>query len=188
MCNPRSRGGFVVITIALSMFFLMGFAGLAIDVGFFRYVKRLAQNAADAGAVGAAMAMANAESAETSGRVDAAKNGFPHGQDNITVDVNNPPSMGAFAGKAGYVEVIVTQPRSTFFMNALNIDCLVLMLFFFLLIGIIECGRVLNSYHFLSNASREAVRYAMVRGADSYGAGASAKPTSPTAPGRACSS
>ena len=122
MCNPRSRGGFVVITIALSMFFLMGFAGLAIDVGFFRYVKRLAQNAADAGAVGAAMAMANAESAETSGRVDAAKNGFPHGQDNITVDVNNPPSMGAFAGKAGYVEVIVTQPRSTFFMNALNID------------------------------------------------------------------
>ena len=41
------------------------------------------------------------------------------------------------------------------------------MLFFFLLIGIIECGRVLNSYHFLSNASREAVRYAMVRGADS---------------------
>ena len=46
-------------------------------------------------------------------------------------------------------------------------SCLVLMLFFFLLIGIIECGRVLNSYHFLSNASREAVRYAMVRGADS---------------------
>ena len=44
---------------------------------------------------------------------------------------------------------------------------LIVMLFFFLLIGIMECGRVLNSYHFLSNASREAVRYAMVRGADS---------------------
>ena len=57
-------------------------------------------------------------------------------------------------------------------------SCLVLMLFFFLLIGIVECGRVLNSYHFLSNASREAVRYAMVRGADSGRAVSAANVTS----------
>ncbi len=57
-------------------------------------------------------------------------------------------------------------------------SCLILMLFFFLLIGIVECGRVLNSYHFLSNASREAVRYAMVRGADSGRAVSAANMTS----------
>ena len=44
---------------------------------------------------------------------------------------------------------------------------LIIMVFLFLLIGVMECGRLLNSYHFLSNASREAVRWAMVRGADS---------------------
>ena len=122
MNNPRAKRGFVIITIALSMFFLLGFAGLAIDVGFFRYVKRLAQNAADAGAVGAAMAMANTESGQTSGRVDAAKNGFTHGQDDVTVDVNSPPTKGFYAWNSGFVEVIVTQPRPTFFMNALGID------------------------------------------------------------------
>ena len=31
---------------------------------------------------------------------------------------------------------------------------LIILLFFFLLIGIMECGRVLSSYHFLANASR----------------------------------
>ena len=44
---------------------------------------------------------------------------------------------------------------------------LIIMVFLFFLIGVMECGRLLNSYHFLSNASREAVRWAMVRGADS---------------------
>ena len=34
---------------------------------------------------------------------------------------------------------------------------LIIMVFLFLLIGVMECGRLLNSYHFLSNASREAV-------------------------------
>ncbi len=44
---------------------------------------------------------------------------------------------------------------------------LIMMVFFFLLIGVMECGRLLSSYHFLANASREAVRWAMVRGGDS---------------------
>ena len=68
------------------------------------------------------MAMANGESGQTNGRIDAAKNGFTHGQDDVTVDVNSPPTMGFYAGNAGFVEVIVTQPRPTFFMNALNIN------------------------------------------------------------------
>ncbi len=50
---------------------------------------------------------------------------------------------------------------------------LIILLFFFLVIGVVECGRALSAFHFLSNASREAVRWAMVRGGDS---------------GRACSS
>ena len=122
MSHSRSKDGFVVITIVLAMGILMGFAGLAIDVGFFRYVKRTAQNAADAGAVGAAMAKGAGESAVTHGRADAARNGFTHGTDGVTVSVNSPPSTGAFTGNSGYVEVVVSQPSPTLFMNALGID------------------------------------------------------------------
>ena len=124
MSNPRSKNGFVVITVVLSLVFLLGFAGLAVDMGFFRYIKRMGQNAADAGAVGAAMAMAAtpAESGLTAGRVDAARNGFTHGTDGVTVAVNSPPTSGFYAGNSGFVEVVVTQPRPTYFMNALGVD------------------------------------------------------------------
>ena len=39
------------------------------------------------------------------------------------------------------------------------------ILLFTLLFGIIECSRAVYVYHFLANASEEAARYAMVRGA-----------------------
>lgn len=117
--HPSNRG-FVIITMVLSLFVLCGFMGLAIDLGFLRYVKREMQNAADAGAIGAAHALAKGESAVDGGRADAARNGFTHGTDGVAVAVNNPPSTGAFAGNSGYVEVIISQPRPTFFMNALN--------------------------------------------------------------------
>ena len=122
MSNPRSKDGFVVVTVVIALIALLGFAGLAIDTGFFRYVKRLAQTAADAGAVGAAMAMGKGESGVTFGRLDAARNGFTHGTDAVTVSVNSPPSAGFYAGNSGFVEVIVSQPRPTLFMNELNID------------------------------------------------------------------
>ncbi len=122
--DPKRRDGFVVVTTVLSLFFIMGFAALAIDLGVFRFVRRTAQNAADAGAVGAAMAMAATppESGITAGRLDASKNGFTHGTDGVTVAVNSPPTMGFYSGNSGFVEVIVTQPRPTLFMNALGID------------------------------------------------------------------
>ncbi len=124
MSHPRSKDGFVILTVVLALVFLLGFAGLAVDMGFFRYIKRTAQNAADAGAVGAAMAMAAtpAESGLTAGRVDAARNGFTHGTDGVTVAVNSPPTSGFYAGNSGFVEVVVTQPRPTYFMNAPGVD------------------------------------------------------------------
>ena len=46
-------------------------------------------------------------------------------------------------------------------------SCLIILLLFMVLFGIMECGRLLNAYHFLSNMSREAARWAMVRGNES---------------------
>ena len=69
-----------------------------------------------------AMAATPPESGVTSGRADAARNGFTHGSDGVTVSVNSPPTMGFYAGNSGFVEVIVTQPQPTLFMNAMGID------------------------------------------------------------------
>ncbi len=44
---------------------------------------------------------------------------------------------------------------------------LVILLFFMLLLGVMECSRALHAYHFLSNVAREAARYSIVRGGDS---------------------
>ena len=57
-----------------------------------------------------AMAATPPESGVTSGRADAARNGFTHGSDGVTVSVNSSPTMGFYAGNSGFVEVIVTQP------------------------------------------------------------------------------
>ena len=57
-------------------------------------------------------------------------------------------------------------------------SAIILSVFFMLLFGIMECGRLLNSYHFLSNASRQAARYAMVRGSESGRAASAAEITS----------
>ncbi len=119
--SSRKEPGFVVVTVALSLLAMMGFAALAIDMGFFRYVKRSMQNASDAAAVGAAMAYAHDEDGQTLGRGDAARNGYTHGTEGVNVAVNRPPGSGYFSGNNAYVEVVISQSQSTLFMNALGV-------------------------------------------------------------------
>ncbi|MGA2409965.1 MAG: hypothetical protein ABSG46_06185, partial [Candidatus Binataceae bacterium] len=47
-------------------------------------------------------------------------NGFTNGSNNTTVTVNNPPASGPNAGNSDYVEVIVSQPQSTWFLSVLG--------------------------------------------------------------------
>lgn len=44
---------------------------------------------------------------------------------------------------------------------------LVMVVFFMFVFGVMDFGRALYAYHFVSNAASEATRYAIVRGADS---------------------
>ena len=116
-----------------AMVILMMMTGLGVDVGYLRYQKQQMQKAADAGALAAASALiysplpsnayVNAATNDTAANGFTANqvvvNGFcsPSGT-NICVAVNSPPlTVGdPFYGQAGYVEVIVTQARPTFFM------------------------------------------------------------------------
>jgi Putative Flp pilus-assembly TadE/G-like len=123
----KSEAGQVLFTTAASLVVLMGFAGLAIDMGVLRYDKRIQQTAADAAAIAGANDLTDGQGAATVGAKDAsATNGFTDGKNNVTVTVNNPPLSGPHAGgttnAADYVEVLVKAVQPTFFMRVLGIN------------------------------------------------------------------
>ena len=64
----------------------------------------------------------NADNITLAARNDAEKNGFANGSNSISVTVNNPPVSGSYSGDNNAVEVIVSAPRPTYFLNAIGIS------------------------------------------------------------------
>ncbi len=102
---------------------LFGFLGLATDLGYLYFRKRLVQTAADSGAVYGTQAFRRGktdteiESAAVQGAED---NGFTDGENGVTLTALHPAPSGEFAGTNGSVEVTVCQNRPTFFMSILG--------------------------------------------------------------------
>ena len=115
----RDENGQTLIVGALCLAVLLGFVAFATDVGLLLRARRLAQTAADSGAIaGAAEIKYNDVAAGA--KADTAQNGFTDGLNGTTVTVNNPPLSGPNTGNSAYVEVIVSQSEPTFFMKAFN--------------------------------------------------------------------
>jgi Flp pilus assembly protein TadG len=96
---------------------LVGFTGLAVDVGYMQYQKRRLQAAADAAAMGALRQMELGKTdLDSAGKNDAALNGFTDGQDDVTITIANPPTSGAYSGKSSAVQATVQKKVPTFFM------------------------------------------------------------------------
>src|SRR5579859_7445981 len=117
MGTHNRRSGFVLVTSALSILVLLGFLGMALDVGYLQYQKRRIQSAADAAAQGAAIqlgAQATNDVATTEGKYDSAKNGFTDGSNGVTVTINIPPTTGNYTTKPATAEAIVAQSNPTF--------------------------------------------------------------------------
>jgi hypothetical protein len=115
--------GQVIVFTLLSMTLLLGFLALAIDVGILFRAKRNAQIAADAAAVAGALDYkynSSVSSAQTAGAAAASANGVTNGTGGAVVAINIPPKYGNYAGFDGFVEAVVTQPNSTFFMGMLS--------------------------------------------------------------------
>jgi len=115
--------GQVIVFTLLSMTLLLGFLALAIDVGILFRAKRNAQIAADAAAVAGALDYkynSSVSSAQTAGAAAATANGVTNGTGGAVVAINIPPKYGNYAGFDGFVEAVVTQPNSTFFMGMLS--------------------------------------------------------------------
>jgi hypothetical protein len=127
--TPKKEAGSVLVFMALTLGVLMGFAGLAIDMGALRYEKRLQQTAADAAAIAGASNLAFG-GVSTGAQNAAAANGFadtsgkggcPGAIGCVTVTATA-PSSGAHAGQGNYVEALVTAVQPTYFMKVLGIN------------------------------------------------------------------
>ena len=120
----RSRRGFVVVTMLVSMVAVLAFLGLGIDVGYEEYVKTRMQTAADAAAVGAAQELRASGSTNlvTAAKNDAAANGFTDGANAVIITVNNPPATGYSTADSTAVEVLISQNVPTFFMELIGIS------------------------------------------------------------------
>jgi hypothetical protein len=129
----KSEAGQAVIFTAIAMVALMGFAGLAVDMGVMRYEKRTQQSAADGAAIagadeiryggGAGIDSAALNAASANAFTD--NNGGAACTDSSTVGcigvvVNHPPVTGPHTGQANYVEVLVTAEQRNYFMTLLG--------------------------------------------------------------------
>ncbi len=126
MKRMKEESGQTLILVALSfMICILGFVGIAADVGVLLHAKRNLQSAADAAAIAGAKEIrvlgAGVAQIKAAGQAASAQNGFTDGANGISVAVNPPPLNGPHAGAAGYVEAIVRQTKPLFFMKLLGI-------------------------------------------------------------------
>lgn len=129
----KGEAGQSILLVAAALVLLMGFMGLAIDMGVLRYEKRLQQTAADAAALAGASDLDQGN--VTSAAQDAAAaNGFADtGGGNVaacgsgaaigTVCVQaGAPISGPHTGNGAYVEVLVAAVHATYFVRILGIN------------------------------------------------------------------
>ncbi len=120
----NSERGSILILTALSMAVLLGIAALSLDVSFMYDKRNRLHAAADAAAKSGAFEVQRNSSIsltdlQTFANQQVSAHGFnPAGTTSVVV--HHPPTSGAFIGNAGYVEVIVSEPTSTFFARILG--------------------------------------------------------------------
>ena len=119
----RDETGQTTVLMALMMgTFLFGFVALSVDVASFYQQKRAIQAAADAAAVAAAEEASYGNSTETAAaQASVKRHGFnPHAGKNPTSVNIRTPTAGNYAGNTSYIEVDVSQPISTLFLNGFS--------------------------------------------------------------------
>ncbi len=109
----------MLVNFVIVLTLLIGFCGLAIDVGMLELKKVQLQNAADAAVLGAVYEHGRGNTNWQSGGIaDAGLNGFTNGVNNVTVTISNPPTSGSFSGNNNAVQAVVTQQVGTTFISS----------------------------------------------------------------------
>jgi hypothetical protein len=118
-----TKGG-VAVQIGVGLGALIGMLGLGTESTFLIYKHRQMQSVSDSAAISAAMAVSQAWPRDpvSEARAVAARLGYVHGADQVTITVNAPPATGLYAGNGGAVEVIVSQPQDLAMMGLFGPD------------------------------------------------------------------
>ena len=122
MLRNTRQSGQALVAATFGLVALLAATGLAIDMGFLRYQKRLEQSAADSAALAGAAVIEFGGNYTAAAQQDASLNGFTDGVKNVTVTPNSPPSTGPNVGNRNAVEVIVSAVQPTFFMKILGVN------------------------------------------------------------------
>ena len=127
LARAGDETGQVVALTAAMLLVLVGFVGLAVDVGSLVDYRRRAQTAADSAAKAGALLLRRGGTEDqitAAARSDSSSNGFTNGTDSVTVTVNHPPDASSvgFEGDANYVQAVVTKTLPTFFMRVLTFN------------------------------------------------------------------
>lgn len=121
------RRGAIVVFLAVVLIVLIGLLGLVIDGGFLLARYRQVQNAADTAALAYAMdrlvGKPDTDAVTTANDFVRVHNGMTNA-DLLVLDqnVHEPPITGPYAGKDLYVEVEVTAPINTLFIQVLGLN------------------------------------------------------------------
>jgi hypothetical protein len=115
--SQRRQSGQALVAATFGLVVMLGAAGLAVDLGYLRYQRRLQQSAADSAALAGA-AEAAAGNATSAAIEDATLNGFRNGVNNVTVNVNPAFAFGTQTG----VQVSVSAVHPTFFMRIFGVN------------------------------------------------------------------
>src|SRR6266852_825603 len=120
--RPRKAKTLVLFCVLAPV--LVGWVGLVIDGGLLMAGQRQAQNAADAAALAGAMNMMQGgtiTTARAAANPFLASNGLSNAPALVSgTSFNIPPKQGPFKGNSQYVEVIVTNPVQTYFIQAVG--------------------------------------------------------------------
>lgn len=131
--TSRARKGVVAMFVAFTLTGLMGIVALSLDGGLLFLELRKARATADAAAMAAACELFRTYPADAGldptsaarAAATAVANGNGYGTSAAsTVTVNVPPSTGPYAGRAGYVEVVVVMQVQRGFSRVFGSDTL----------------------------------------------------------------
>ena len=111
------QSGKILVLFGILLTVLFGLLGLVMDGGLMMASHRRVQNAADSAALAAAMDLMRGVSSSGAAATATTFVQTHNGLSTATVTVTTPPASGAYAGKANFVEVVVTLPYDTVFAH-----------------------------------------------------------------------
>jgi hypothetical protein len=117
------RRGAMLVFIAVAMVGLLGFLAMTLDVGAGSRQRRIAQTAADAGALGGAAEIYRLSDDATvvaAAQAEAVRNGFAVSE----ITVNRTPTTGSHVGDSKFVEVIINKSIPTIFGSLFSVSSL----------------------------------------------------------------